>query len=103
MRQEQQQPSSSSTDGVSKILTHLNWPTVALIALTGGGNFLLTNQGNNFNKEELERAIRQVKDLHNDIDQTDKRQKAAIEALEKLANQNNQILQELRSRPRQLP
>jgi hypothetical protein len=98
MRREQQELSSSSTDNVSKMLSTLNWPTVVLIALTGGGNFLLTNQKNNVNKEELEKAIRQIRDLHDAIDQTDKRQKTAIDALETLGNQNNQILQELRRR-----
>jgi len=45
-------------------LKNLNWPTVILILITGGGNFLATQNNSSQRQYQLDRAIDQIQDLH---------------------------------------
>jgi len=86
-QQPQPQQQSNNVAALSKMLANLNWPTVALIVLTGGANVLTTSHQTGLNRDEIDRALKQVRDLHDAIEDTDKRQRDALA-----------ILQELRSR-----
>jgi len=73
----------------SKKSNGLNWPTVALIIASGAGNLLTTQHGNVSIGAEQQEALRKIRELHESLDDFEKRQK------EVLANQQ-QILTELR-------
>lgn len=87
--------SSNSGNGLSKLdLKNLNWPTVILILITGGGNFLATQQNSSQRQYQVDRAIEQIRDLHGALDETQKRQRLAIEHFETLmASDRSQIVQ----------
>jgi hypothetical protein len=81
----------------------LDWPTLALIAITGGGNFLANQQGKNQLSYEQQEALVKIRDLHQGLEEFEVRQKQELEQLgqalknqqQMLANQQ-QILEEIR-------
>ena len=82
----------AKVNGASETLKSLNWPTVILILVTGGGNFLATQNNSNQRQYQIDRAIDQIRDLHQALDQTDKRQRQAIDHFETLlANDHSNI------------
>jgi ABC-type phosphate transport system auxiliary subunit len=86
---------SSSPNGsaLAKVASQLNLPTLGLILAMGGGNLFQGITSSEANKHEIDRAIREVHDLHEKLDETDARQ------LKALANQQ-EILEALRARQR---
>jgi hypothetical protein len=45
----------------------LNWPTVVLVLLSGGANIFVVERGNigiASNREEIDRSLRQIRELH---------------------------------------
>jgi len=76
-------------------LKSLNWPTVILILVTGGGNFLATQNNSSQRQYQVDRAIDQIRDLHNALDNTEKRQKEAIATFENLLNNDKQEISHL--------
>jgi hypothetical protein len=88
----------------SNILNGLNWPTVVLIALTGGTNFLATNKAEHSNTVEMERARVEVHQIHSSLDDFEKYMRQSFDNQNKiLENQTrvmqgqNQILAELKA------
>ena len=65
-------------------LKQLNWPTVILILLTGGGNFLATQNNSNQRQYQIDRSLDQIRELHQALDQTETRQRQALNHLETL-------------------
>ena len=84
MDEEPPAKNGNHTKAVAKLLNQLNLPTLALILLTGGGNWFATKETGNEQREELGRAIRQIEDLHAALAQTEARQKEALENLASL-------------------
>ena len=79
---------------LAKLLQGMNWPTVALVALTGGGNLMATFQNRSQIDYGRERVMRQVNDLHEALDATERRQKEAIAHFEELlVNDKHEISQ----------
>lgn len=70
---------SNHTSAIAKLLSQVNAPTLILILLTGGGNWFATQSTSTEQKEEIQAAIRQVKELHDALSQTESRQKEALE------------------------
>lgn len=62
----------------------LNWATVVLVAITGGGNLWATKAGNDFNAQEIERATREIHDLYPRLTEAIDRQKRIQETLDQL-------------------
>lgn len=83
--------------GAAKALNNLNWPTLVLILMSGGANLFLTDKGNvgiQGNREELQSALRQIRDIYHAVDQTDQRQQMAIRNFEQLLeNDRKEIVQ----------
>lgn len=44
--------------------TAINWATVVLVVVTGGGNWLQTKTSNDFNAQEIQRATNEIHDLY---------------------------------------
>jgi hypothetical protein len=85
--------SEPSSTGNGNALRNLNWPTVALIALTGGGNLLATNQNSQQRQYDYQRASSQINDLHNALDDFEKRQKQQLADLENILQNETKMLQ----------
>lgn len=78
----------------SKIdLKNLNWPTVILVLLTGGGNFLATSQNGEALRQQQYRAYSNVDDLHKAIDDFERRQLSALENQNKIMRTQGQVLE----------
>jgi hypothetical protein len=71
-------------------LTELNWPTLALILITGGGNLLTTQQAASLNHAEIERAIEEI---HKIFLNQERREEAYHQI-----DESNRILKELQAR-----
>jgi hypothetical protein len=69
---------------LAKLLNQLNLPTLATILLMGGGNLFQGVQSSHDNHQEIERAIREVHQLYEKIDDTERRQDKALELLEQI-------------------
>jgi hypothetical protein len=67
------------TAGLGKLA--LNWPTVMLILVTGGGNFLVTEREGAARHADLERAFTQIAQLHDALDDSEKRQKETLDGM----------------------
>lgn len=89
---QQQQTGATNGDKLGKILQNMNWPTVALIALTGGGNWFATLENRNQIDYSRDRVFRQVQDLHDSLEEFEKRQKQMLEGLETSLKNQTQLL-----------
>jgi hypothetical protein len=85
----------------------LDWPTLILILVTGGGNFFATSKNSSERQFEQEQALRQIRELHASLDDFESRQKEELTRIaEVLKNQttllDNQTraLEELRKSSR---
>jgi hypothetical protein len=76
----------------------LNWPTVILIILTGGGNFFAVQKNAGERQFEQEAALRQIRELHAALDDFEGRQKEElIKIAEVLRNQNTLLNNQTRA------
>lgn len=75
---------------IAKLLNQINLPTLGLILAMGGGNLFQGITSSQANKHEIDRAIAEVHQLYEKLDDTDRRQ------LKALANQQ-EILEALRA------
>lgn len=80
----EQVTNSSNSNGLAG-LKNLNWPTVILILVTGGGNWFATQNNRGQIDYGREQVIRQVNDLHRALDDFEQRQKRELKLLEQLA------------------
>jgi len=74
-------------------LKQLNWPTVALILLTGGGNWLATNRAEHTNTLEMERARNEVHQIHASLDDFEKYMKVSFDNQNKILEGQTHLLQ----------
>jgi phage host-nuclease inhibitor protein Gam len=77
---------------LAKILNRLNLPTLATILLMGGGNFFATKSSGDGQRQEIEKAIRQINDLHMALSEFETRQKEEIAKAQELINNQSQML-----------
>ena len=63
-------------------LKNLNWPTVILILVTGGGNLWATHENSTQRQYQVDQALQQIRDLHNALDDFETRQKKMLEAID---------------------
>ena len=78
------QPPESSNSGngtavLAKLLNKLNLPTLAVILLTGGGNWFATERTSQEQKEELQKAVNEIHELHASVNAFESRQKESLE------------------------
>jgi hypothetical protein len=59
--------------------------TLALVVVSGGGNFFATKQAARISEHEAEQALRQVSDIHKELTASLQRQKEIYEMVEKLS------------------
>lgn len=59
--------------------------TLALVVVSGGGNFLQTKESGKTNSREVEQAIREIHDLHEQLTASIQRQKEMHDMIEKLS------------------
>ena len=85
-------PANSNGEKMVKLLANLNWPTVALIALTGGGNWLATNRAEHTNTIEMERARSEVHQIHAAVDGFEKYMRISFENQNKILENQNQMM-----------
>jgi hypothetical protein len=67
------------TNGLEKHA--LNWPTLVLILVTGGGNFLATERESATRQADIERAISQLREIHDSLDDFQKRHDKTLEGI----------------------
>jgi hypothetical protein len=89
LSEEPSENGSNATGALAKLLHQLNLPTLGMIMLMGGGNFFATKTTSDEQRGDILRAIREVHELHEALDDFEKRQKQALD------NQN-QILERLK-------
>lgn len=76
----------------SKALANLNWPTVALILISGGGNLLLTQEKTSNNHAEIDRAIRQIREMHDNLGEFEKTQQQELDGISQALKNQNKIM-----------
>ena len=70
---------SNSTTAMAKLLNQLNLPTLALILISGGGNWFATERTSSEQKEELAKAFNEINELHGALNAFESRQKESLE------------------------
>jgi predicted site-specific integrase-resolvase len=73
--------------------SQLNWPTVVLIALTGGGNLWATHQAEQTNTVEMERARQEVHRIHESLTDFEKYMRVSFNNQNKMLDNQTQMLQ----------
>jgi hypothetical protein len=86
------QTSNGNGNKAAKIMENMNWPTVALIALTGGGSIFTSLSNRTQIDSGREQVIRQVSDLHNNWDDFERRQKQMIDGIHDSLNNQTVML-----------
>jgi hypothetical protein len=85
-----QPPPGSSADAKTALLESIasggdRWVkigTLALVALTGGGNFLATTKTSEYNADEIRRGLFEIHNLHDQLQSTIDRQKDMYRVLQ---------------------
>lgn len=72
----------------------LDWPTLILILVTGGGNFLAGQQGKQQLSYEQQEAIAKVREIHADLDKFEAGMKQSLENQNKLMASDSALLRE---------
>ncbi len=86
-----------NSSGITNLLSTLassgdNWVKMgimAMIAISGGGNFLATKQTGRATDHEVNQAVREIHDLHEQLGASMERQKEILDLLEKLTKDKN--------------
>jgi hypothetical protein len=94
---DQAQTSGTGNGTAAKLsaLKDLNWPTLILVLFTGGTNFLATQKGTTEREYQIDQSIRQVRELHEALDETEKRQRAALNNQTTLLENDSSLLKEV--------
>jgi len=72
----------------------LDWPTLVLIAVTGGGNFLANQQGKTQLSYEQQEAIAKVREIHTDLDKFETGMRTSLDNQNKLMASDTALLNE---------
>ena len=92
---QQSAPNSNGSSALAKLLNQINLPTLAMILLMGGGNLFATKDDGRLTREEAQRVVSQVRDLHNALDEFEQRQKQMLDkeddALRRLQQLQNKL------------
>ena len=85
---------ANGKNGVSlaKMLNQLNLPTLIAVSIFGGGNWLATKEDGRLTRDEARHVISQVNDLHQALDDFERRQKDQIGKAATALDNQNQIL-----------
>jgi len=92
MNEEESQKQKSKENGLKIPGGGLNVTTLLLVALTGGGNWVATLQNRTEIDYSRDRVFRQVQDLHDGLEDFEKRQKQVLEGIEASLKNQAQIL-----------
>ena len=76
-------------------MKQLNWPTVILILVSGGGNWLATQHGNTTISFEQQESIRNIRELHAELDDFKKWQKQAGDNQQQMMQNDANLLGEV--------
>lgn len=95
MSLEQPEPARNNNNTAAKLLGQLNLPTLALILLTGGGNWFATEKNSSDRDSQFHQAFRQIGDLHDALDETEKRQRTAIQNQTQILEHDTVLLKEV--------
>lgn len=68
----------NGSSALAKLLNQVNLPTLALILLTGGGNFFQGIQLGHEGHEERDRALREIHQLYGRINDFEERQEKSL-------------------------
>jgi hypothetical protein len=93
-------PESPPTNGnaaASKLaaLKDLNWPTMILILFTGGTNFFTSQKNNTEREYQVDQAVRQIRELHESLENFEKRSKQSLDNTTQLLEHDSEILREV--------
>jgi thymidylate synthase len=88
--EESQKNGGNSTSALAKLLSQVNLPTLALVLLTGGGNFFATEQNAQLNRHEIQKAIDEI----HRIFENQQRREQAYQQIDEI----NRIVKELKTR-----
>jgi hypothetical protein len=96
--------SANNVAALGEVAKNMNWPTVLLILVTGGGNWFANQANTSQVRADQLHAYNQIQDLHNNLDDFEKRQKTMLSNLEtsldnqrKMIETQNATLSEIRS------
>jgi len=73
----------------------LDWPTLVLILVTGGGNFIANQQGKNQLSYEQQEAIAKVREIHGDLDKFETGMKSSLANQAHLLENDSALLKEV--------
>jgi len=85
--------SASSNTGNAK--AGLNWPTVVMILASGAGNFFATHQGNTALSFEQQEGLRNIRELHSELDDFKRWQQKAGDNQQQLMANDSHLLSEV--------
>lgn len=72
----------------------LNWPTVILIIVTGGGNFLAGQQGKSQLSYEQQEAMAKIRQIHESLDNFESGMKASLNNQAKILNNQSLMIED---------
>jgi hypothetical protein len=73
----------------------LDWPTLVLILVTGGGNFLANQQGRNQLSYEQQEAIAKIREIHGDLEHFETGMKTSLTNQNKMMETDAALLNEI--------
>lgn len=92
-----QTTNTTNGSGASKLsaLKDLNWPTLILIMFSGGANLLSTQRTSADREYQVDQALRQIRELHDALDDFQKHQKSMLDSQSQLLEHDSELLREV--------
>jgi hypothetical protein len=82
----------TSPTGNSGKLKNLDWPTLVLILVTGGGNFIANQNSKSQLSYEQQEALGKIRELHQSMDDFEARQKQTLDGIGQALKNQAQML-----------
>lgn len=91
-------PEKNGATALAKLLNQLNIPTIAIIALFGGGNFLATKTTSNESRTDVLKALAEIHDMHSSLDDFERRSREALAKQDQIIQNQQQLISQLHLR-----
>jgi hypothetical protein len=88
-------PSANGTAALVKLLKQVDLPTLLVVVLFGGGNLFSTQKNSTDREHQIELALKQIRELHDAMDETEQRQHKALDNQTQILEHDTILLREV--------
>jgi vacuolar-type H+-ATPase subunit I/STV1 len=86
---------ANGTAALVKLVKQLDLPTLLAVVLMGGGNWFTTQKNSTDREQQIDQSIKQIHELHDALEETEKRQRKALDNQTEILEHDTVLLKEV--------